>query len=49
MKTIESILNSVPDKIYERGEDYYRFGNIIKISNNNGEYVADVEGLWLCQ
>lgn len=44
MKTIESILNSVPDRIYERGEDYYRFGNIIKISNNNGEYVADIEG-----
>lgn len=44
MKSIERILNSVPDKIYERGEDYYRFGNIIEITNKNGDYIANVEG-----
>lgn len=44
MKTIESILNSVPDKIYERGEDYYRFGNIIEMTKNNCDYFAIVEG-----
>lgn len=44
MKTIASILNSVSDTIYERGEEYYRFGNILEIRNNIGDYFANVKG-----
>lgn len=45
MKTIESILNSVSDKIYERGLDYYRSGRILNIeSDSAGNISAEVEG-----
>lgn len=44
MKTIASILNSVSDTIYERGEEYYRFGNILEIRNNIGDYFANIKG-----
>ncbi len=44
MDTIEGILNSVLDTIYERGENYYHLGNILEIINSNGNYTAEVEG-----
>lgn len=45
MKTIESILNSVSDTIYKRGEDYYRSGKILHIEREkDGSISAEVEG-----
>lgn len=43
--SIESILNSAPDKIYERGLDYYRSGKVLSVEKDSCSNIsAEVEG-----
>ncbi|HOU09571.1 MAG TPA: SWIM zinc finger family protein [Clostridiales bacterium] len=44
-KDISSFLDSVPDRIFERGEDYYANGNVTRlVKQSDLAYVADVAG-----